>query len=342
MRTKNGTIDSHSVTELIQRLAELLRSNYVYPEVAEEICTRLQHHLEEGAYAGITEGEFLAYALTHHMQEVCGDEHLWVRFTPERLPDYEGQLRHSEEWQAERRLEAELDNYGLHRAERLPGNVGYLDMRFLHRPEWGGDTAASAMRFVSNTRALIVDLRSCTGGYPGMVVLMLSYLFGEEPVHLSSIYWRDEDSTQQYWTMPYVPGQRFGDKPVYVLTSRSTFSGAEAFAQHLQAHGRATVVGEQTDGGAHAGARYRLHPHFEAFIPIGRAIDPATGGNWEQRGVVPDIPTAPEEALDMAYRLALKSVVERIGEPRSGPLADLLGEAQAALDHLARGGPTAR
>ena len=338
METTQGTVDSDTVVGLIQRLAELLRTNYVYPEVAEDICARLQHHLEEGAYADITEGEFLAYALTHHMQEVCGDEHLWVRWTPERLPDHEGQLRHSEEWQAERRLEAELDNYGLHRAERLPGDVGYLDIRFLHRPVWGGDTAVSAMGFVSNTRALIIDLRSCTGGYPGMVVLMLSYLFGEEPVHLSSIYWRDDDSTQQYWTMPYVPGQRFGDKPVYLLTSRDTFSGAEAFAHHLQAHGRATVVGEQTDGGAHAGARYRLHPHFEGFIPIGRAIDPITGGNWEQHGVVPDVPAAPEEALGVAYRLALESVIEDIGESRSGPLADLLGEARAALDNLAGGG----
>jgi C-terminal processing protease CtpA/Prc len=272
------------------------------------------------------------------MQEVCGDEHLWVRWSAERLPDHEGQLQQSEEWEAERRLDAELDNYGFHRAERLPGDVGYLDIRFLHRPACAGDTAASAMRFVANTRALIIDLRSCTGGYPGMVVLILSYLFGEEPVHLSSIYWRDDDITQQYWTMPYVPGKRFGDKPVFVLTSRDTFSGGEALAHHLQAHGRATVVGEKTDGGAHPGAHYRLNPHFEAFIPIGRAIDPVSGEDWEGKGVIPDVPAGREQALEVAYGLALQSVIEGIGELRSGALADLLGEARAILDNLKGGG----
>lgn len=337
MQTTRNAIDSKTPAELVQRLSELLRANYVYPGVAEEICTRLQQQLDDGAYAGITEGEFLAYALTHHMQEVCGDEHLWVRWTPERLPDQEGQLRHDQAWMAEQRLEAELDNYGLHRAERLPGNVGYLDIHFFHRPAWAGDAAVAAMRFLASTGALIFDLRRCTGGHPGMVTLILSYLFGDEPVHLNSIYWRDDDITQQYWTMPYVPGKRFGDKPVHVLTSRDTFSGAEAFAHHLQAHGRATVVGEQTDGGAHPSAHYRLHPHFEALIPIGRAIDPVTGDDWEGQGVSPDIPRSAERALEEAYRLALASIIEEIGEAASGPLAALRQEAQTALDALASG-----
>jgi C-terminal processing protease CtpA/Prc len=73
-----------------------------------------------------------------------------------------------------------------------------------------------------------------------------------------------------------VPGERFGDKPVYVLTSQDTFSGGEEFAYNLQSRQRATLVAETTGGGAHAGALYRLHPHFEAFVPVGRAINPIT------------------------------------------------------------------
>ena len=328
------TEDSTTPAELIRRLCEILPENYVYSDVAKEVCARLQTHLDGGAYDGIAEGEFLAYALTHHMQEVSGDEHLWVRWHPEPLPDHEGQLRHDEEWLARQRLEAELDNYGLRKVERLPGNVGYLEIHTLHRPEWGGDTVAAAMNTLASTGALILDQRRCTGGHPDMVVLLLSYLFGQEPVHLNSITWRDDGVTQEYWTLPQVPGKRYGDKPVYVLTGPDTFSGGEEVAYDLQALGRATIVGERTDGGAHAGASYRLHPHFEAFIPIGRAVNPVTGANWQGTGVIPDVAVPVEQALDTAYRLALEAVIASIGRTASGPLEALRLEAQAALAGL--------
>jgi hypothetical protein len=334
MDTSQLVIDATIHTEIVQSLSEKLTAYYVFPDIAEQICIRLQEHLEDGEYTEFTEGEFLALALTVHMQKVSQDEHLWVRWHPEPLPDHEGPLRHDQEWMDERRQEAELDNYGLHKVERLPGNVGYLDVRKFYRAEWGGDTAVAAINFLANAQALIIDLRKCLGGYPGMTALISSYLFGEEPVHLNSIYWREEDGTQQYWTLPYVPGKRFGDKPVYVLTSKDTFSGGEEFAYNLKTRQRATLVGETTGGGAHPGASYRLHPHLEAFIHIGRAINPVTNENWEGSGVVPDIPVSQEQALEVAYRLALKSIIESIGQPASGPFSLLLKEAQAALEEI--------
>jgi hypothetical protein len=331
MDTEQVVINEITAAEIVRNLSERLRAYYVFPDVAEQICSRLQEYLDDGVYSDITEGEFLALALTVHMQEVNHDEHLWVRWHPEPLPDDEGPLRHNQAWMDERRQEAKLDNYGFHRVERLPGNVGYIDIRCFHRAEWGGDTAVAAMNLLASAKALIIDLCQCRGGYPGMVALVSSYLFGEEPVHLSSIYWRDDDSIQQYWTLPHVPGKRLSEVPVYVLISKETFSGGEAFAYHLQAHGRATLVGEKTDGGAHPGASYRVHPHFEAFIPVGRAINPMTGEDWEDSGVVPDVSVPPEQALNVAYRMALESIIVSIGEPASGPFSLLLEEAQAAL-----------
>jgi len=151
---------------------------------------------------------------------------------------------------------------------------------------------------------------------------------------MRSTNWRDEDLTQQYWTLPYVPGKRFGDKPIYVLTSKDTFSAGEEFVYNLKTRQRATLVGETTGGGAHPGSPYRLHPHFEVFIPAGRAINPITNQNWEGSGVVPDIAVSPAQALKVAYRMALKSIIESISEPASGPLGLLLKEAQAALDDI--------
>ena len=334
MEPKQVVLDSSTKTEIIQDLSEKLKATYIFPDIAEKICDGFQKHLEEGDYREITEGRFFAYALTMHMQEVCQDQHLWVKWHPEPLPDQEGSNVHIQEWMDEQRLEAELDNFGIHKVERLPGNVGYIDLHQFHKAEWGGAAAVAAMNFLENTGALIFDLRNCLGGDPGMIVLISSYLFGEEKVLLNSIYWRDEDITQQYWTLPYIPGKRFYDKPVYVLISKVTFSGGEEFAYNLKSRQRVVLVGEKTGGGAHPGASYRLHPHFEVFIPVGRAINPITNENWEGSGVLPDIYVSQEQALKVSYRLALKSIIESIGEPVSGVYSQLLKEAQTALEDL--------
>jgi hypothetical protein len=331
MEISQYLLDPSIQIEVIQRLSEKLKANYVFPDIADQICSQLQEHLDTGEYADINEGEFFALALTLHMQEVNHDEHLWVRWHEEALPDDEGPLRLNQEWQAERQLGARLDNYGLHKLERLPGNVGYLDIHYFHRPAWGGDTAIAAMNFLANANALIIDLRNCTGGYPGMVALMSSFLFEEEPVQLDSIYWRDDDITQQYWTLPYLPAKRFVEKPVYVLISKVTFSGGEGFAYNLQARKRAILVGEKTDGGAHPGASYRLHPHFEVFIPIGRAINPITGMDWEGIGVTPDKPVPSEKAFTFAYSMALESILASLGESPTGPNKDLSEEVKKTL-----------
>ncbi|MCB9421746.1 MAG: S41 family peptidase [Ardenticatenaceae bacterium] len=326
-------INAVTQTEIVQKLAEKLLAYYVFPDVAAQICRRLQKHMEEGAYAAITAGEEFAQTLTEHLRFVNQDEHLWVRWYPDPLPDDDDSLLQNEERAAEFRQRARLENYGIYKVERLPGNMGYVDIRYFYRPSWGsGDTAVSAMNFLAHTNALIIDLRQCRGGNPNMVALISSYLFAGEPVHLNSLYWREEEFTQQYWTLPYVPGQRFADKPVYILTSSNTFSAGEEFAFNLQTRQRATLVGETTSGGAHPGSPYRLHPHFEVFIPVGRAINPITHDNWEGRGVAPDVAVSQEQALNTAYRLALEAIMESIGQPTSTPLNKLLQEAQLALE----------
>jgi hypothetical protein len=335
MDTKKFVLDTTTHNEIVKSLSEKLKAYYVFPEIAEEISIRLQKHLEDGEYSDITEGEFLAFALTTHIQEINQDKHLWVRWHAEPLPDHEGSMLQNRERVKEWQQKAKLDNYGIHKVERLPGNVGYVDIRYFYRTSWGsGDTAVAAMNFLANMDVLIVDLRKCSGGNPGMVAMVSSYFFDREPVHLNSLYWREGDLTEQYWTLPYVPGERFPDKLVYILTSKDTFSAGEEFAYNLQTQQRAILVGETTGGGAHPGSTYRLHPNFEVFIPNGRAINPITNQNWEGVGVQPDISVSPEQALNAAYKMALESIIEKVPHPASRPLNLLLEETQAALEEL--------
>jgi C-terminal processing protease CtpA/Prc len=87
---------------------------------------------------------------------------------------------------------------------------------------------------------------------------------------------------------------------VSVLTSAATFSNGEALAYHLQARGRARVVGETTPGAADYVTPIRLAPTVLGLLPEAVTVDAVTGTNWEGRGVVPDVPCPAGRALDTA------------------------------------------
>jgi C-terminal processing protease CtpA/Prc len=154
-------------------------------------------------------------------------------------------------------------------------------------------------------------------------------------VHLNSFYERPGDKHTQTWTLPYVPGLRTPDKPVYVLTSNRTFSAAEEFTYNLKNLKRATIVGETTGGGANPGGYISVTPHFRVFVPTGRAINPITSTNWEGTGIEPDIQVPQTDALNEAYRLALDKVIEKLGDgSRSEAAKSQLEEARTAMSAL--------
>jgi C-terminal processing protease CtpA/Prc len=217
---------------------------------------------------------------------------------------------------AEARLYGQRLNFGFERVERLPGNVGYLELRsFGFDTSDVADVAAAAFDFLANTDALIIDVRRNGGGSPHMVAQVSSYLFGPEPVHLNSLYWRPGNRTDDFYTQRQVKGTRYGpDKLLYVLTSRNTFSGAEEFSYNLQTRKRATIVGDTTGGGAHPGGMQRVTDHFAVWVPTGRAINPITKTNWERVGVRPDVAVASDQALTTAHLAALRTLRARAAD----------------------------
>jgi C-terminal processing protease CtpA/Prc len=204
---------------------------------------------------------------------------------------------------------AEKNNFGFHRVERLPGNVGYLELRVFYDHDIASETAVAAMNFLSQTDALIIDLRKNIGGSPYTAALIASY-FVNEPTHFESFYRRDEDSVSQVWTLPYVPGKLYGNKQVIILTSKKTFSAGELFAYAFKHMGRAEVIGEATGGGANAGNYHQVTKHIRLFIPSGRPISPFTNSNWEGTGVEPSMKVSEEEAFSIAYKKALQGIKE--------------------------------
>jgi C-terminal processing protease CtpA/Prc len=306
-------IDAATRQQVIDGAIGHMQRGYIFEDVAQKMADALRTHAKGGAYDAITSGADFAALLTKHLQEVSKDKHLRIIYNPAGIG---GTQPPTTEADRISRIAAERrNNFGLHRVERLEGNVGYIELRgFSGSPE-AGSAVAAAMNLLANTDALIFDLRRNGGGSPVTIGFISSYLF-DKRTHLNDFFVRETGNRQSFHTSETVEGRKYGEtKPVYILTSNRTFSAAEEFTYNLKNLKRATIVGETTGGGAHPGGVRRITDHFGIWLPTGRAINPITGTNWEGVGIAPDIAVDPLEALPAAHIDALKKLRAAATDP---------------------------
>ncbi len=285
------------VTEsVVKSLANLMNENYVYPDYGKEMYELLTGKLNKGEYNQYKTKKELAEILDKDLKSVINDKHIRVSYNPGRAESIMNRDPNGGR--------APLNNFGFNEVKFLENNIGYLDLRGFADIRFAEEVAAEAMDELILADALIFDLRQNGGGSPSMIRFISSYIFGDDPVHLNTFYWRPSDSYSETWTNPDFASQRKPDIPVFVLTSDYTFSAAEEFTYNLKHMERATIIGEVTGGGAHPGGPTVFEGGFIVNIPRGRAINPVTKTNWEGVGVVPHIITSKEEALEKAIELA--------------------------------------
>jgi hypothetical protein len=300
-------LDEATRQKTIDAISKQLAEYYVYPDVAARMIQAMRDHEKHGDYNSIVDGNEFADALSRDLKAVSHDRHLFVGYDPFILPDQSGSSsgphKPSPADEARFRTMLEHDNCTFSKLEILDHNIGYVKFGAFPDPDICGPTVVAAMNFLAHTDALIFDLRENHGGDPSMVDFMVSYLF-REPTQINDLTNRHDNETHQYWTLPWVPGPRFVDQPVYVLTSRETFSGGEEFTFDLKTQKRATLVGETTGGGAHPVRGLPAGDHFTIGVPFGRPINPVTKGDWEGKGVEPDVKVSAADALTTAEKLA--------------------------------------
>jgi len=285
-----------------QRVIEVaianLRQYYFDRDVAQKTADALLAHEKSGDDNAVTEGAAFADLLTRQMRDASHDMHLVMAYSQDRLPEHPPEP--TTESLARYRKAMEEENCMFRKVEILPHNIGYLKLDFFPDTSVCQSTAAAAMASLNHADAIIFDLRDNNGGSQNMVMLIAAYLFD----HPEYMYSPREAPTEESWTRSPVPGNRLADKPVYVLTSASTWSGAEQFSYDLKMLKRATLVGETTRGGAHAGVFHRINDHFGMGIPEAKAINPFGKADWEGVGVEPDVKVKAADALETAEKLA--------------------------------------
>lgn len=305
------TLTTSQAGQVVDALVDSLRG-YFDPTKAARVQAALRADRER--LSQIHDRATLAEALSAITLGVSGDRHLKVSVTT--ASAQAPALSDAEQARLDQRLA-----YGLMSIRRLPGNIGYLKLRYFEQTPAGAALIDSAMGMLQHTDALIIDLRENTGGGGAADERLLGHL-AHDPIVMAQLRWRrpgGREEIQQRKVSTPETGPLYPDKPLFVLTAHRTFSAAEEFAYDIQANRRGLLIGARTRGGGNPSDRPAPPLGFglTVFVPNGQAVHPVTGKSWEGVGVQPDVETTPESALTEAYRRALAVAKPKVSTPRS-------------------------
>jgi hypothetical protein len=300
---------------LIDSLRQSLNRNYILPDSALKMIRYVEAEFKKGAYAAITDPQKLAIRLQQDLQKAHRDGHFHIMYNPRfarDLADTVGRAARQKQGDSMQLTRSREDNFTFRELRILNGNIGYIKFHgFSGLVTEARPTITAAFRFLANTNALIIDLRENGGGSPHMVSQIESYFFPEK-THLNDIEHRPLGKTEEFWADPAKAEGTILKMPVYILTSRRTFSAAEDFTYGMQSIKRAIIVGDTTGGGAHPAGPFPIGQGFIASIPFARSLNPYTHTNWEGTGVRPDIPVAASKALEAAQMAILTERMNKV------------------------------
>jgi hypothetical protein len=299
---QTAALDQDARQEVAEALADRLEQDYADAELGKQMAVALRSRLAAGVYSKMPSVAFAA-ALEKDLRAISHDVHLEVKYQPS-LGEPEDPDEGAEEAEAMRKSAG-----GLSRLDLIDeGDIGYLALYEFAPPQDARSALAAIFKLLANTDALIVDLRENEGGSPPGVALVASFLIGGPPQTLNTIHIRPENQIRDLKSVDVGDAAYGAAKPIYILVSNRTFSGAEALAYDLQAMKRAMLVGETTRGGGNITRPQPLGHDFMAVIPFARVTSPLTGADWEGVGVKPDIVVRSDKALDLALERARERI----------------------------------
>ncbi|NOU50028.1 S41 family peptidase [Pseudoalteromonas sp. JBTF-M23] len=271
----------------IEKIAELISLNYVLPDMGLKVESALYDAQKQGQFAHINSKKQFINEVGKFLRAYSKDGHLGLTPMP-----IDKNVTHILTEKKENRI----NNFALEQAKVLPGNIGYFKINKFHPDERAKKLASYALNFLSHTSHLVIDLRDSTGGSMELVTHLVSH-FVQADRHLWDMY--DKEGLSYRVASVEVSSEPYLQKiPITILTAKGSISAAEFFTYTLKHLGRARIVGEQTEGLAHATGARKVNEWLILRLPLMRPISPITKTNWERVGVKPDVEMAEEGALD--------------------------------------------
>jgi hypothetical protein len=321
----------------VGKLADLLATGYVYPDIGKKYAAMLRQKMAAGGYAAITDAPALGQQLSADLNAVSPDRHL--RVVPEAMAGGGGPRRvvvggPGSPGPSPRTPDGPQPQPGPQPIRRASlEDAGWLakGVAYLRYTGFTGDPVAVAatadfMKTHATAKSLIIDCRYNGGGGVEEMNAIFPYLYARETVLVQmqmaqsvakarggtpfddDKFIRDVPAPagligREHYAVPGIETGLFGAK-VFYLTSGRTASAAEHLALAFRHTKRAVQIGETTAGANHFGGFEPIGAGLVVFLPVGRTIDPDTGKDWEGAGIAPDVAVAPALALEEALRRA--------------------------------------
>lgn len=303
--------DGRAVAEDVRKV---VRENYVVPERRAAIDAVLAKGIASGRYDGIAPDE-LAQRITDDMAGVAHDKHLNLRYDPRAPEPRRGPGAGGPPDPAAFAAQARRSNHGIVELKVLPGNVRVMVYNgFI----WAGEESAAALddaiKFLMGGDAAIIDLRGNGGGSPEAVRHITSYFVPPGTLLVTFHMRSDPPTTSSTGPNPPKLGMWPKEKPLYVLIGGRTASAAEEFSSHVAGFKFGTLVGETTAGAGYRNEIVPIAGGFALSVSVGRPELPDGRGDWEAKGVAPQV-AAP---LDLAQAKALQLAYGRLGAGAAG------------------------
>jgi len=292
----------------IDEIAAAIEANYFDARRAAAIANELRNSAAAGELDRFANKSELASELTRRLRRHDGHFNVAWQAKPSRASD-------SATSSPRRRvtpLPESRTNHGFKRIERLPGNIGYLeltyaaDIDFSRADSPARRAADAALALVRDADAVILDLRSHAGGAPSMVGYLVS-AFVDAKADVYNTFHSRAGTQSERPAKPYATPML--STPLYVLTSGRTGSAGEAIAFTLQSAQRAQIVGERSAGAANPAEMFDTPSGYRVLVSTGSPRNPINGRNWEGEGVKPDVEVSAAAALPRAQELALTKVL---------------------------------
>jgi hypothetical protein len=294
----------HAITvekqkQIVDKAFMLLKEHYIFPDKIAQMETAIRKKFSQGAYASFSSAETFLKTINADLETLSNDHHIDIFFDPVRVKQIQAEENNSEQkrsYAPEFIQRAKYENYMMRKAERLDGNIGYLKFQAFVDTALSGKTLDAAMNFLSNSNAIIIDLRQNGGGDAATVSYLLGYFLPDSTLIMQARN-RNNEVRLSYIDADHKRIKFQKDIPLFILTGKRTASAAEAFAYTLQSYKRAVVIGDTTLGEANPGYLFAVNNDMYIMIPAFENINPVTKTNWQSKGVYPDVPVNAESAL---------------------------------------------
>ncbi len=285
----------------IQKMAQLIDENYVFPETGKKMTLHLVKEHKQGTFKAVKSWKEFDSLSTRVLQESSHDGHMYVRNDPKWVKEFLAIKKVPEigDFSEDPHFygnDAVQGNFGFKEVKVLEGNIGYIKLSEINISEKSLPVLFASMAFVANTNALIIDLQHNGGGGSAIGHVFESFFLPKETPLLE--FRKRGEAPKLSKTVAWLTEKKY-DKPLYILTSNSTFSAAEALAYTLQATKRAIIVGQPSGGGAHMNSWYPVNEHIFISVSTGAPTLPGTEESWQGKGVQPDhvVPVGQEIAF---------------------------------------------